>query len=52
MLRAQAGYYRKQATLIQKTWRGFRSRLFVFNFAEWKGYLDFVADQNDDLRYA
>ncbi|XP_043200020.1 spermatogenesis-associated protein 17-like [Amphibalanus amphitrite] len=50
VLRAQADYYRRQATLIQKTWRGFRSRLFVFNFAEWKGYLNFVADQNDELR--
>ena len=50
VLKAQADYYRRQATLVQKTWRGFRSRLYVFNFAEWKGYLNFVAEQNDDLR--
>ena len=50
VLQAQADFYRRQATLIQKTWRGFRSRLYVFNFAEWRGYLNFVADQNDHLR--
>ncbi|XP_037091210.1 spermatogenesis-associated protein 17-like [Pollicipes pollicipes] len=50
VLQAQADYYRHQATLIQKTWRGFRSRLYIFNFAEWKGYLTFVEEQNNDLQ--
>lgn len=48
----QSAYYRRQATQIQRVWRGHYSRKWVYDYSQTKAYLVFVRMQNQTQRAA
>jgi len=40
-------FYHQKAVIIQKTWRGFYSRKYIFNYYKRKAYLNAIQQKNE-----